>query len=121
MYKEPVLRNYMLIKYYLIHNNMPEKFIRETEKIVKISKYFYIEKVGSLYKLYDRKGRLFLEPALRHRVLVKLHDESGHPGISALYGQIKLNFFFEHMYTSIKNYVKNCQLCDQINGKSYEK
>ena len=58
---------------------------------------------------------------IRHKMLRKIHDNSGHPGFNTVYNTIKIHFFFEHMYTTVKAYINGCQDCKQLKGTSYIK
>jgi len=89
------------------------------EKIRKIKKEFYEERLNRLFKR-NREGKL-LQILKKDEIeaimfMTHSHPMGGHFGIDATYEKIKNRYYWKGMYGDIKNYIKYCDNC-QRRGK----
>jgi hypothetical protein len=47
------------------------------------------------------------------KIIMALHDESGHKGRESTYQKIADRYFWEGCYAAIKAYVASCKICQQ--------
>ena len=52
-----------------------------------------------------------MESCYFYDILVKAHDEAGHPGIRKTQRRIEVGYFWKGMKEDIANWVKSCHIC----------
>ena len=64
-------------------------------------------------KWYDNESRLMVPDSLKHQIMTSYHDNilGGHRGFFATYTKIRDRFFWNRMYSEIRNYCKTCENC----------
>jgi Integrase zinc binding domain/Integrase core domain len=95
----------------------------EKTKIMLTTKDAFIMEDGLLVKYHNPSllstsddlnyERIVAPLALQEKILRRLHDDptSGHLGIDQTYESCQKRFFWPGMYTTIRNYVSSCHIC----------
>lgn len=66
-------------------------------------------------KFSETKKRLFLPKVLVPQILRNLHDDSGaHLGFEKTYAKVRDRFFWNNMYSQVKEWIKTCPICNKI-------
>ncbi len=80
-----------------------------------------IKKIDNLWTI-TKKGliKIVIPPALRTKLLNKVHEEFGHPGIKAMLALISPYYYWSNIIKDVTNYNKHCEVY-QRNKKSKQK
>src|SRR5947208_3155115 len=114
-FDKQIARKIYILKY--LKGIIPKEW--NNEKIRKIKKEFYEERLNRLFKR-NREGKL-LQILKKDEIeaimfMTHSHPMGGHFGIDATYEKIKNRYYWKEMYGDIKNYIKYCDNC-QRRGK----
>lgn len=64
--------------------------------------------------------KIVVPKALRVKLIEKVHEKFGHPGIASMLKIISPQYYWIKIITDVGNYVKHCETC-QVNKKSHQK
>ena len=91
-----------------------KRFIKKAEK------YFWVD--DHLYREHSEHGlpqRVVIEPETKQKILVEMHEHTGHRGVEALEKHVKTRFYWPHMNEDISHHVASCHECQVRSSKRF--
>jgi len=91
-----------------------KRFLKKTER------YFWVDQ--HLYRIHDKHGlprRVIIEPETKQKILVEIHEHTGHRGIEAAEKHLKARFYWPHMSEDINHHVASCHECQIRSSKRF--
>ena len=84
----------------------------------------YLVRDGILYRRPGNSGgplrKVILLPSDKQRILVNLHDESGHRGRDATYTNVRNRFYWKGLYTDVDKFVQSYEQCQKRKPHRYD-
>ncbi|OWZ01884.1 reverse transcriptase, partial [Phytophthora megakarya] len=70
------------------------------------------------YEAHDNAERIVVpnDPDLRNRIMYEYHDvpTAGHPGREKTYSLLTRDFYWNHQYKWVRQYVRTCDVCQRV-------
>ena len=85
-----------------------------SKELTKYSKYIHVN--GDILKF---KNRIVVPLSQVSHLLKQIHEILGHPGGHRMLDFIRIRYFWPNMFSDIKSFVRNCQLCSLSKSYSY--
>lgn len=94
---------------------------KATRTLLHTIEQYYLDPTGLLCHIWfpgkrrvpTPKSQLVIPTALRHEVLLQVHDIpfSGHLGVNKTYAKLRDRYFWPKMYMDVQHYVLSCESC----------
>lgn len=78
-------------------------------------------KQGIIFRKVRKKRKIVLNEETGWKVIKSVHEKFGHIGTRQMCDMIRLHFHFRNMYTKIRSYCQNCEICIKNKSRSGEK
>jgi hypothetical protein len=112
------LQQYQALKEYLEEGIYPSEYNnKQQQKLKTAAQYFKVEN-NKLYHLSEEEPEQ-LQRVIKitelETILYNTHDNplSGHLKFEATYNRIKSKYFWYNMQRTIKEYIRNCEVCQR--------
>lgn len=75
--------------------------------------------IGQNTDITKTNWRIVAPKAQRKKILLDCHDKSAHLGYTKTYARVCDKFWWPKMFKDVKNYVRNCQDCNETKAPNY--
>jgi transposase InsO family protein len=103
----------MLIKSLAVllkHNKVPSNPV--------LKSYVYANRKESRVNRFglvtNKEGKVLVPTVLQEYLMIKAHDEIGHPGAERTLKLLANEYFWDNMKKDVENYAKSCEVCNQV-------